>query len=141
MTQSCQSLWNITFLLVVFMGCGQRDYTGEQRFPVSGKVSYDAEPIDFGSITFLPSTGQRVSGGLIENGSYAVSEAQGPHAGKHRVEIRWNKHTGRQKRDPDSGEMFDERKEALPPRFHAESELTAEVSASQTKFDFDLKSK
>lgn len=37
--------------------------------------------------------------------------------------------------------MLDERKEALPARFHTESELTADVSAKQTHFDFDLKSK
>ena len=43
--------------------------------------------------------------------------------------------------DRDAAEYFDERKEGLPPRYHANSELTAEVSAKQTKFDFDLKSK
>jgi formylglycine-generating enzyme required for sulfatase activity len=39
-----------------------------------------------------------------------------------------------------TGEMFDERKEGLPPRFHEQSELTADVSAERTTFDFDLKS-
>jgi hypothetical protein len=129
-------------VLVICAGCGQRDYKGPQRFPLSGEVTYDGEPIDFGSISFLPAGGeQRVSGGLIENGKYSVPEAQGANAGKHRVEIHWLKRTGKQKRDPDSGEMFDDRKEALPPRFHVDSELTAEVSAKQTTFTFDLKSK
>ena len=129
-------------LLLILTGCGQPDYKGPRRFPLSGNVTYDGEPIDFGSISFLPAGGeQRVSGGLIENGKYAVQEAQGANAGKHRVEIRWNKKTGKQKRDPDSGEMFDDRNEALPPRFHTDSELTAEVSAQNTKFDYHLKSK
>jgi hypothetical protein len=129
-------------VVLVFAGCGQRDYKGPQRFRLAGNVTYDGEPIDFGSISFLPAGGeQRVSGGLIENGKYSVAEAQGANAGKHRVEIRWNKKTGKQKRDPDSGEMYDDRKEALPPRFHVDSELTAEVSAQQTTFNFDLKSK
>ena len=128
--------------LLVLVGCGQPDYKGPKRFPLSGNVTYDDEPIDFGSISFLPAGGeQRVSGGLIENGKYAVTEAQGANAGKHKVEIRWNKRTGKQKRDPDSGEMYDDRKEALPPRFHTDSELTAEVSAQNTKFDYHLKSK
>ena len=140
MTQS--ALAASCLLLLFLAGCGQPDYKGPKRFPLSGNVTYDGEPIDFGSISFLPAGGeQRVSGGLIENGKYSVPEAQGANAGKHRVEIRWNKRTGKQKRDPDSGEMYDDRKEALPPRFHADSELTAEVSAQQTNFDFDLKSK
>jgi hypothetical protein len=132
----------LCLLLLVSAGCGRADYKGPQRFPLSGSVTYDGEPIDFGSISFLPADGgQRVSGGLIENGKYSVPEAQGANAGKHRVEIRWNKKTGKQKRDPDSGEMYDDRKEALAPRFHADSELTADVSAKQTTFNFDLKSK
>jgi hypothetical protein len=130
-------LWHV---VTCVCGCGGREYTGPQRFPLGGKVTYDGEPIDFGSISFLPVAGDRPSGGLIENGTYSVPEPKGPHAGKHRVEIRWRKMTNRKVRDPDSGEMYDERKEALPKRYHEESELTGEVSAKQTKFDFELKS-
>ena len=135
--------WLALFLWLVVScvcGCGGREYTGPQRFPLSGKVTYDGEPIDFGSISFLPVAGDRPSGGLIENGTYSVPEPKGANAGKHRVEIRWRKKTGKQKRDPDSGEMFDDRKEGLPKRYNDDSELTAEVSAKQTTFDFDLKS-
>jgi hypothetical protein len=129
-------------LLLLIAGCGSREYSGPQRFPLSGKVTYDGQPIDFGSISFLPASGeQRVSGGLIENGMYSVPEEKGANAGKHKVEIRWRKMTGRKVRDPDSGEMYDERKEGLPPQFHEQSELTADVSAEKTTFDFDLKSK
>jgi hypothetical protein len=136
-------LWAWGFLALVLAGCSQRDYTGARRFALTGKVTYDGQPVDWGSISFLPKAGgeQRVSGGLIENGTYTVPEEQGANAGEYRVEIRWLKRTGTKYRDPDSGEMLDERKEALPPRFHARSELTAEVSAAQTSFDFHLKSK
>jgi hypothetical protein len=121
-------------------GCSRRDYDGPRRYPLSGKVTYDGQPIDFGSISFMPAEGQRVSGGLIENGAYAVPEEKGANAGKYRVEIRWQKLTGNKKRDPDSGEMYDERKEALPPKFHSDSELEVEVTPEKTTFDFDLKS-
>jgi hypothetical protein len=138
-----RKLWVAILLPLALAGCSRRDYDGPRRFPLAGKVTIDGEPVDFGSISFLPASegGGRVSGGLIEKGSYAVPEEQGANAGKHRVEIRWRKLTGKKVRDPDSGEMYDERKEGLPTRFHAESELTAEVSAEQTTFDFDLKSK
>jgi hypothetical protein len=123
-------------------GCG-REYDGPRRFPLSGRVTIDGEPIDAGTISFIPpsESGQRVSGGLILEGAYAVTEEMGANAGPYRVEIRWQKKTGRKYRDRDSGDMVDERKEGLPPRFHAQSELAVEVSAKQTTFDFDLKSK
>lgn len=139
MNRVCSTL---CILCLAIVGCGQQEYSGAKRYPLSGKATYDGQPIDWGSISFLPeSGGQRVSGGLITEGTYLVPEAQGANAGQHRIEIRWNKKTGRKLRDPDSGEMYDERKEYLPPRFHAESDLTVDISAKQTTFDFDLKSK
>lgn len=136
------SRWAVLWLLTAttLLGCSRQSYSGPKRFPLAGKITIDGQPLDFGSISFIPADGQRVSGGLIENGAYGVTEENGANAGKYRVEIRWQKKTGKQKRDNDSGEMFDERKEGLPDRFHAQSELTADVSAKQTTFDFDLKS-
>ncbi len=137
------NLWAWGVLSLLLAGCDQRDYTGPERFPLTGKVTCDGEPIDFGSISFLPQGGdkQRVSGGVIENGTYTVPESRGANAGQYRVEIHWLKLTGKQYRDIASLEMVDERKEALPPRYHEQSELTVEVSDKQTTFDFNLKSK
>lgn len=135
--------WCFVCLLVALAGCSQREYSGTQRFPLSGKVTCDGEPIDVGSISFLPLEGseQRVSGGYIESGTYTVPEAQGANAGKHRIEIRWQKRTGKKIRDPHSEDVTEQRAEGLPAKFHTDSELAAEVSAQQTTFDFDLKSK
>jgi hypothetical protein len=109
---------------------------------LSGKVTYDGQPIDLGSIAFLPGGGDlRVSGGDIVDGAYSIEEARGANAGKYRVEIRWQKLTGRKAIDPGSGEMVDERLEGLPAKFHQKSDLTADVSGAQTTFDFELKSK
>jgi len=131
----------LAILCATSVGCGSK-YSGDQRFPLSGKVTYDGEPIDLGTISFLPASGdkQRVSGGTIENGVYSVPEEMGANPGNHRVEIRWAKKTGEQFLDPDTQTMVDKRDEGLPPQFHKESTLTAEVSAAQTTFDFDLKS-
>jgi hypothetical protein len=106
-------------------------------------VRVDGQPLDVGTISFIPTNHdqQRVSGGTITDGTYSVKEERGANPGLYRVEIRWGKKTGRKYRDPDSGELLDERKEGLPARYHATSELTAEVSEKQTTFDFDLKSK
>ncbi len=129
-------------LILALGGCG-RTYDGSQRYPLSGKVSYDGAPIDAGTISFLPVDGAelRVSGGEIVDGAYSVPEERGANAGKYRVEIHWAKKTGKKYFDNELKLENDERKEALPPRFHAKSELTAEVSGRQSTFDFHLKSK
>jgi hypothetical protein len=131
----------LILLFVTLMGCGP-EYSGDQRFPLSGKVSYDGQPIDMGTISFIPASGgkQRVSGGMIENGAYSILEDEGANQGSYRVEIRWAKKTGKQFLEPDTQTMVDKRDEGLPPRFHKDSNLTADVSAGQTTFDFDLKS-
>ncbi len=132
----------LTCLCVALTGCGGSEYKGAKRFALSGKVTYNGEVVDMGTIAFLPLSGegeQRVSGGGIVDGVYAVPEAQGANAGKYRVEIRWQKKTGKQYRDQ-LGDLTDERVEAVSAEFHQDSELTAEVSEKQTTFDFDLKS-
>lgn len=56
--------------LVVFAGCGQKT-------SVSGTVTYNGQPIETGAISFKP-TGPagRSFAGRIENGKYAIEEAQ-----------------------------------------------------------------
>jgi hypothetical protein len=140
-----ESPWVYGWILsaAVLTGCTHQDYPGEKRYPLSGRVTFDGQPVDLGSISFLPVDGgsQRVSGGYIENGDYSVPEAQGANAGKYRVEIRWQKSTGKQIKDRHSEDLTEQRVEGLPARFHKDSELTVEISDKQTKFDFDLKSK
>src|SRR5687767_1317501 len=122
------------FGCLVMAGCGRRDYTGEQRFAISGKVTVDGQPMGMGVISFLPQgEGGRVSGGPIAEGVYSIPEAKGPNAGMYRVEIHWNKLTGRKIPNPmDRSELIDEMMEGLPARYHDKSELTAEVSAEKT---------
>jgi hypothetical protein len=128
---------------LVLAGCGRRDYTGERRYAISGKVLVDGQPIGMGVISFLPQgEAGRVAGGPIADGVYDIPEAKGPNAGLHRVEIHWNKLTGRKIPNPmDPSEMIDEMAVGLPEKYNTKSELTAQVSAGQTKFDFDLKTK
>jgi hypothetical protein len=122
-------------------GCSRKQYTGEQRFPVTGKVSVDDQPMEHGLIRFLPAEKGNPSGGPITNGTYSVPEETGPNSGKYRVEINWNKPTGRRVKDAYGDEIMDEYKEGLPAKYHKSSELTAEISPKQIKFDFELKSK
>lgn len=126
-------------------GC-QKAYEGEQRFAVSGKVTVDGQPVDLGVIAFMPhGTGEgqgRVAGAPIRDGIYSVPEEKGPTAATYKVQIHWNKRTGRKVPNPmDREQMIDEMVEGLPAKYHEQSELTAQVSADQTTFDFELQSK
>jgi hypothetical protein len=131
---------SVVCLCAAIGACSKAEYSGAQRFGLSGKVTYEGQPIDVGSIAFLPQApDQRVSGGYIMDGQYSVPEAQGANAGKYRIEIRWQKLTGKKTRDPHSEDVTEQRAEGLPAKYHKDSELTVEVSENQTTFDFDLK--
>ncbi len=128
-------------LCVELAGCGGK-YSGERRFPLSGKVTVDGQPMEHGLISFLPQgEGGRVCGGPITNGAYSIPTEMGATAGKYQVKINWNRPTGRKVKDWEGEEIMDETKEGLPAKYHQDSELTADVSADQTTFDFNLKSK
>lgn len=128
----------LLLVCVLLAGCHSQSYKGARRYPLTGKITYDGEVVDAGNISFLPESGeQRVSGGVITDGTYSVSEADGANAGPYKVEIQWHKKTGRQFRDATLNMMLDERK---PLEIHGKSELKVEVSPTATHFDFDLKS-
>jgi hypothetical protein len=135
----------VAFLCASVAGCGGRAYEGEQRFAISGTVTVDGQPLDFGVIAFKPQgMGEnlkgRVAGSPIREGRYTIPEEKGPTAAAYRVEIHWNKKTGKQIPNPmDKEQMIDELMEGLPAKYHQDSVLTAEVSARQTTFNFDLK--
>ena len=87
------------------------------------------------------STSQRASGGVIQNGKYEIPQEKGLNTGSYRVEVHWLKTTGRELTDPMSGDKYDERKEALPAKFHTKSELTVTIPAPDNKHDLNLTSK
>jgi hypothetical protein len=134
-------LW-VVGVCLVFAGCGGRSYKGDQRFPLEGAATFDGQPIDIGSISFVPVGGDkaRACGGVIQDGKYAIPEEMGPTAGTYRVQMSWLKRTGKQLLDAESGEMYDQRVEALPDKFRDNSELTVEVPSPDNKHDFELKS-
>jgi hypothetical protein len=126
-------------LCALLASCSGSSYSGDKRYPLEGEVTYGGQPVDLGSISFIPDGKGRHSGGVIENGKYAVPEEKGANAGTYRVQIHWLKRTGKQLRDAESGEMYDERREALPDKFHANSELTVDIPAPENRHDFLLK--
>ena len=95
--------------------------------------------MEHGLICFYAKEKGQVSGGPITKGAYSIPEEKGANAGPYKVEIHWTKPTGRRVRDAYGEEIMDEYKEGLPDKYHKNSELTADISAKRTTFEFDLK--
>ncbi len=123
-------------------GCGP---SGPARGEIHGRVMLDGQPIERGSINFIPMDGTQgpTSGGTIQNGEYHIDAEKGPFPGMHRVEIHARRKTGKQIPMPfgKSGELTDETAEALPSRYHKDSMLIQKVEGGSNLVDFKLDSK
>lgn len=127
------------------LGCGG-DTIG--RNAVTGTVTMDGAPLDYGAINFLPDAGNSAqvgAGAVIENGEYSIPREQGLPPGKYRVAI--TSPSGGAPSEPDKGLTAEQAmnqatvasKEQLPPKYNTETELTAEVSAGSAPLQFDYK--
>jgi hypothetical protein len=76
-------------LIVLGLGCGQGD--GPQRFEVSGKVTYNGQPVPKGFITFEPDAekgnGGPGGGADIVDGSFRTAAGKGVVGGPYLVKI------------------------------------------------------
>lgn len=131
-------VWIFCLVCLAVAGCSGKGYTGDARYALEGEVTVNDEPLDGAMIAFLPNSGGRPAGGPILGGKYSVPAGQGANQGSYRVEIRWLKPTGKQRKDDDTGGMVDIVKEALPPRYNDKTELKAEVGSGENRFDFAL---
>jgi hypothetical protein len=118
-------------------GCGP----GTGRSPVRGNVNFEGQPVEQGGIVFLPEgsgeNDQPRATGEIHNGHYDLDDHHGPRPGPYRVQITWQKKTGRQVPRGEEGRLIDEMEQVIPPRYNTESELIVEVKPGRNTFNFD----
>ena len=129
-------------LLLVVAGCGGgADYEGPPRAAVRGRVTFDKMPVESGSITFVPDGEGRKASGRIVSGAYDIPEPQGPQYGDYRVEILWERSTG--KTITAGTETAEVTRQVIPGKYNENTELRATVTDDPEKnvFDFDLTSK
>ncbi|VTR90792.1 Uncharacterized protein OS=Planctomyces maris DSM 8797 GN=PM8797T_14921 PE=4 SV=1 [Gemmata massiliana] len=121
--------------LVVLTGCGGRG-------AVEGTVTFNGEPVDNGGINFVAEDGKSTgAGGEIKDGKYTITGDRAPAPGKYKVQIVWNKKTGRVITDTaDTGAKVNETRQVIPEQFNTQTTLTAEIkSGANTGVNFDLK--
>src|SRR5689334_22739688 len=80
--------------LTLAAGCG----SSSDRVTLEGSVKYDGQAVDQGGLTFIPEGGDgQVPRATceIEDGRYRFNTRNGPKPGKYRVQIYWQKKTGK----------------------------------------------
>lgn len=119
-------------------GCNQAP---GNRAHVEGTVTLDGEPLEDGSIMFVPAEGTEgvVAGGEIVAGRYRLAGNTGPAVGRNRVEISSPRDTGRkvQQYGPGTSEV-PEIVERVAARFNSQSTLMVEVEQGRNTLDFDV---
>lgn len=132
---------NMLLLASVLVGCSE---PARNRAIVYGQVKIDGQPVEAGSINFMPTSGNTgpTAGGSIEHGSYRIELQKGVVLGKNRVELRANRKTGRKVPSPfGSNDTIDELVDAFPSEYNSNSTLVREISRGENHLDFDLTSK
>ncbi|MBN2292315.1 MAG: hypothetical protein JXM70_07815 [Pirellulales bacterium] len=124
----------LILLTVVCCGCGP-----ENRAEISGKVLLDGQPLKKGSISFIPTAGNKgpAAGASISDGTYHIKREKGAAIGKNIVQIRALKATGKKMRSA-SGELFDEFVSVVPSEYGANSKIVKEVRPGANQIDINI---
>ena len=138
-------------LLLGVTGCGPSNPLG--RLAISGKVTFDGEPLDGGMIKFRPQQRDGVSSGTgITNGIYDIAAHQGLPPGTYTVRI-FSTIEPEDAPLPDESQADDgmtptgglgraRAKERIPPKYNSATDLAIEVTEEgPNEFNFDLESK
>lgn len=139
-----QRFWGLVagIFLALGVGCGGGD--GLELYGVTGKVTYDGEPVSNGSISFEPAagtTGPASGSGLAEDGTYEVPDEKGLVPGTYNVRITGNRKTGRQvPAGPPTppGSMVDEVAQYIPAQYNTKTTLTVQIEKGKNEHDFKL---
>ena len=125
--------------IAVVAGCS----TGKPNVPfgtVHGRVTLDGEPLSNAAVMFEPENGRPSYGVTSDTGQYSLvyrGKPWGAIVGQHKVRITTEALI------PDSPGSAAAKvvKEKLPPKYHTQTTLSAEVAKGDNTIDFDLTSK
>jgi hypothetical protein len=130
----CRRMPWLFLALTLFCGCG-----GSPFSDVSGNVSFDGQPVNKGSISFLPADGRGpTAAAVIEQGRFSVRVLPG----EFKVQICSYRKIGERhasEGDPASP-IIDIDQQTLPDRFNTATTLTREIKAGRQQVDFPLTS-
>jgi hypothetical protein len=132
-----RALCAVFALVVCFIcGCGGGAADSGGRLAISGTIHYKNEPVQNGSIEFVPHPGVKTtSGSTITNGRFSFPREQGLEPGAYTVKI-----SAMEVIPPSEpgGLPGPDPKELIPAKYNTKSTLTREVKPDQTEFEFKL---
>jgi hypothetical protein len=121
-------------LIVLLAGCSD-NRTAE----VAGTVSVDGQPVEKGSISFIPADGKGVTAGSdIKDGKYV---ATGVSLGTAKIQIRVPKVTGKKMLYDDKNVTRDTFSESLPKKYNDDTELRFDVQPGKNEKNWDISTK
>lgn len=145
----------LSALMLISIGCGTAPsarYDTVEIVNVSGTIKLDGQPLPQAVVTFEDPTNGTFSFGLTDSGgSYSLqldSVKSGVTVGQKTVKVSTTRKILGLNASEEGGESNSEvgaarptQSEKVPAKYNQKSELTADVSASKTRFDFELSSK
>jgi hypothetical protein len=125
----------IMALIGLIAGC-----SNNQASDVTGTVTVDGEPVEKGSISFIPADGKsNTAGGDIVNGKYVATNVP---VGSMKVQIRVPKVTGKKKLYETADSAYrDTFSESLPKKFNDQTELRLDVQPGKNEKNWELSTK
>jgi hypothetical protein len=128
--------------LIVVLGCGGNSEPRKEA--ASGSVTWKGQPLDQGTLEFVPADGQGAAAAvIIQNGRYQFMSTPGLEPGAYRVRITSRESPMRRANPnapPDSELMDPKAKERIPPEYNVKTKLQAKVvKGGSNTFNFDLK--
>jgi hypothetical protein len=133
--------WIVACGVFAIAGCGGDGYSELGLVPVSGTVTLDGQPLAGAKVSFEGDDKRVAIGTTDAAGRYTLmydSQTPGATPGPKVVRITT---ADAEAEGGGAAEGAAPVKETIPARYNTQSELTADVSAGKTTFDFVLKSK
>jgi hypothetical protein len=138
------SLRLIGALLLLCGGCGSR----QELVEIKGQVRFEGQPINDGSIDFIPidGTAGASAGATIRDGAYEIPAKWGTRAdGFYTVRIVGYRGTGKMEaaKREGGGALYEMKENFIPPQYNTDSTLKIRISdvTDTRKMDFDLVAK
>lgn len=132
------------------LGCGSDVPPSKlDRQAASGKVTLNGQPLANGSIAFHPlsaSGESTVSGTVIKDGAFSLTEENGLPTGKYKVVITASAASDNLPADPEAamdaaGKADEDKTAKIPAKYNSNTELTCDiVDGPNDALSFDLKS-
>ncbi|MFN7731803.1 MAG: hypothetical protein ACK5OB_07870 [Pirellula sp.] len=79
--------WLVTGLGIAMMGCSGCTDPGPNRFPISGTVTLDGQPLDRATLILTPQGRGRAAAACIEAGKFELTSIDGPTQGTFHIRI------------------------------------------------------